>query len=654
MYPGTQFNWYDESFISNETPVTVADDAPLFMAVSSFDKGPENFIEVGGQEFNQLFGTMNFFKHGQNALQLQNIINAGGRLLVKRVVASDSKLANIVFVANVTAVQKEIQKTNDQGQPLYWTTEEKTAATTEVTDWPVMLPVYIDADGNETTQPSDNPVLSAKISSEAKTFENVTGDMKNARESVDASALELLSVPDVSDRMSELTTTSVFPLFTIVDNGRGASSKAIRIEPDYSTSRGSGHMFYNFKVYEGNTTTEDETITVDPTVIYSNTSYRLDPFTCTQVIGEVNEVVFEKFIEKLADISLIDANTLRGYDVVFAKDNKGSDIPNIIIDNESIDLNASNGVALKSGDNGSFGDAPAADPESDAYAAWEAALLDVWQGNVTSEIYDVDQHKVYAVLDANLPASIKAAIADLVGFRQDCVFFRDLGVGHYTFSEISGAKNDLPEIPEENRKFVADYATSYQVKDPVTQKNIEVTMLYDLATNLVSHLANRANAPVAGIYNGMVLASAIKGTENFKPVITPKVNQKQAMEDLHVNYAIFEGNDLVIQSSYTCQDTLSQLSFVNNVLGIQEVLRAVRTACPINRFSLANGSDLSNYAKNVTNVLDNYTGRFDVLEFEYTANKLQAQQKIFYASIRFAFLNWAQSEIFNVYAINNQ
>jgi hypothetical protein len=96
------------------------------------------------------------------------------------------------------------------------------------------------------------------------------------------------------------------------------------------------------------------------------------------------------------------------------------------------------------------------------------------------------------------------------------------------------------------------------------------------------------------------------------------------------------------------------LSFVNNVLGIQEVLRAVRIACPINRFSLANGSDLSNYAKNVTNVLDNYTGRFDVLEFEYTANKLQAQQKIFYASIRFAFLNWAQSEIFNVYAINNQ
>jgi hypothetical protein len=309
---------------------------------------------------------------------------------------------------------------------------------------------------------------------------------------------------------------------------------------------------------------------------------------------------------------------------------------------------------MKNGSNGVFGDAPAADPTSEAYAAWQAALLEVWDGSVTNEIYDVDQHKVFAILDANLPNNVKGAIGDLVTFRQDCVFFRDLGIGNYTFSEIKAAKEALPAIDDNLKKFVADYCTTYQIKDPLTHKNIEVTMLYDLATNLVSHLVNRANAPIAGIYNGMVLANAIKGTENFKPVVTPKVNQKQAMEDLHVNYAIFEGNDLVIQSSYTCQDTLSQLSFVNNVLGIQEVLRAVRIACPINRFSLANGSDLSNYAKNVTNVLDNYTGRFDVLEFEYTANKLQAQQKIFYASIRFAFLNWAQSEIFNVYAINNQ
>jgi hypothetical protein len=69
------------------------------------------------------------------------------------------------------------------------------------------------------------------------------------------------------------------------------------------------------------------------------------------------------------------------------------------------------------------------------------------------------------------------------------------------------------------------------------------------------------------------------------------------------------------------------------------------------RFSLSNGSDLTSYAKAVQTVLDDYKDRFDILEFEYTADSLKAQQKIFYASIRFAFLNWAQSEVFDLYAI---
>jgi hypothetical protein len=179
-------------------------------------------------------------------------------------------------------------------------------------------------------------------------------------------------------------------------------------------------------------------------------------------------------------------------------------------------------------------------------------------------------------------------------------------------------------------------------------------MLYDMASLMTNHFATNYNAPTAGTYNGFILESAIKGTVNYTPINTPKANMKQSMEDLHANYAIFEGDNCVVQTSYTSQSTLSQLSFLNNVIAIQEVMRAVRRACPANRFSLSNGSDLTTYAKNVQTVLDQYSSRFDVLQFEYTANSLMAQQKIFYASIRFAFLNWAQSEIFDLYAINNE
>ena len=173
-----------------------------------------------------------------------------------------------------------------------------------------------------------------------------------------------------------------------------------------------------------------------------------------------------------------------------------------------------------------------------------------------------------------------------------------------------------------------------------------------MAACLIDHIKENANAPVAGTVNGFILENAIKGTINFTPVITPKGNQKEAIDNIRVNYAIFEDDNCVVQSCYTSQQAYTQLSFLGNVIGIQEVLRAVRTACPKNRFALSTGSDLSNYADAVNDVLANYVGNFSILNFIYVQDDLRASQKIFYASIEFAFLNWAQTEIFDIYAIN--
>ena len=62
---------------------------------------------------------------------------------------------------------------------------------------------------------------------------------------------------------------------------------------------------------------------------------------------------------------------------------------------------------------------------------------------------------------------------------------------------------------------------------------------------------------------------------------------------------------------------------------------------------------MSNYAKAVNNVLVNFASNFDSLTFEYTQDKLRSAQKIFYASIKFSFGSWAQTEIFDLFAINS-
>jgi Holliday junction resolvasome RuvABC endonuclease subunit len=68
---------------------------------------------------------------------------------------------------------------------------------------------------------------------------------------------------------------------------------------------------------------------------------------------------------------------------------------------------------------------------------------------------------------------------------------------------------------------------------------------------------------------------------------------------------------------------------------------------------LTTGLSLQNYADAVTKVLEDYQNNFSTLEFIYTEDNVKAAQKIFYASIQFAFLNWAQTEIFDIYAIND-
>jgi hypothetical protein len=578
MYPTTQFNIIDNSQIFQNTENNTIDDAPLFMQVFSADKGTEDLIEISGADnFAAMYGTMDFFKHGQSAIQAQNIINAGGRLFAKRVVAEDSLLANLVICANLSNI-------DDGKVSIKW---------------------------------------EARSIQNCKTFDEVK-----------SAAADLLD-----------PSNGVYPLIVFSDNGRGVSKKSIRITPDYPTSKTIGATFYDLKVYEGTTEIEKISISFDPDVKVSNDSYRLDELTSKQVTGLVMEDVYKLYLAALSDGLLIEEAELRKYDIIFGYTNRGAVLEGFELDQEGINLDADNGILLKEGSNGSFGDSPV------GTADWENAIAAVFNGTFSDEVYDVDQHKIAAVVDANYPVSDKNAIFDFVSFRQDCAFFRDYGVGLKTYLEIKGMHDNFAE---RRNFFTGDYATSYQIKDPVSKKNIEVTMLYDMAYDLVDHIANQAFTPLAGTSNGFILRNAIKGTINFTPINTPSFNQKEAMDDIRVNYAIFEDDNCVVQSCYSSQDAYTQLSYFGNIIAIQEVMRAVRTACPRQRYTLASGSDLTNYATAVNSVLNEFVSNFDTLRFTYTNDPLKTSQKIFYASIEFAFLGWAQTEIFDIYAINNE
>lgn len=624
MYPGTIINdWNDQSEFNSVTATTDALYHPLVLVVSSFDRGTEKLSRYVGDSFYDMFGSkMSFAKHGQAAIQAARVISAGGELLVKRVVADDATLANVVFVAKLAS--ETIQKTNENGDLLYYNEQ-----------------------GEETTEVTDDIVV--KETKKSVKWEAVTVEGCKTFEEVKVEVAKLFKEDE-----------KVFPLMTFADNGRGVSTKAIRITPDYTTSKGRNMIFYTVKVYEGTTVLEKQTMTLDPDKVINKVSYGLDENKFTQVISYTDSGVYAAYKAAVAEFLGLAEDDLNNKDLINMRTERGLKLEDQdLIADTSVDLDADFGVSLQSGSNGAFGVAPVNSK------AWTTSIVNFFRGLTDEdEIYDRDTHKICAIFDANYPVEVKRAIASFVNFRKDMFYFRDLGLGINSYGDLTVALENVhtpdPNYVDEGTevmesKFIGDYMTSYKINDPVTAKRIEVTMMYDFAYCMTRLFATSPHVPCAGYINGMVLESAIPGTINFTPRHTPKANQLDLIEDLRVNYAIFESTgNCIVQTLYSCHDKNSQLKYINNVLAIEQVLRAIRTACPRNRYSFQSGNDFSDFATAVSNVIRPYTPNFSVLRFRYTQDDLKAAEKIFYGSLDFAFNNWEQTEIFDVNAINTE
>jgi hypothetical protein len=436
-----------------------------------------------------------------------------------------------------------------------------------------------------------------------------------------------------------------YPLFVISDSGRGLSNKKIKIVPDYTTSRNRDYVVYNFSDLEGTTIMESIVFSADPNVIYNNASMSLSSAArdiLKQVTAKSIDDSLEKFINKISSITAVAADDIRVNDFLFGKTNRGAQLTFIEIDSAGLALDHIYGLNLTEGTNGSFGDSPFGTP------GYEAAITKFFDGTITKQIYDLDRYKIDLVLDANYPAGVKRAIENLVTYREDAFYFRDLGLNLYTLDEILVADSDSTK-----NKFCASYLTTYDIIDPYTKKQINVSMMYSLAKLLVQHFINGRSSPLAGQIHNMVLTDAIKGTINFTPIITPDVNQKTTLEDARINYASYQDEMLVIETLFTSQEKLTQFSFINNILSVQEVTKEIRTLCPKIRYQNIDGggTDLKKYQEDIQAIIDRYSGNFKELKFVYVQDPIMVSNKIFQAALKCTFKNFVQSEIFKIEAL---
>lgn len=649
MYPGTILNYIDNSQINTETEILLDTRSPLWLMASTFPKGPEKLTVTDATNFYELYGdTMDFDKYGQLNLQAKNIIDNGGRLWVKRLMPKDATYGNLYYTATVT---------------------DETQVTTH----------------------------KAKITWKAVSKENIK------------SYEDLKTAINTDTQVPEGQVANTFVPFAFIDNGRGGSIvKNIRFTPDYNISRNLNTTFYNFEIYEGGTRKEYNTVTVDPDVIINDKAYRLYKEDYLQIDAFAYEEQFDKLVDAIYNIvnpkdeqgNVTENHSkreIRSMDLLFGYTNRGETSDFIEVDYDqgsaatetspavppTASFNVKYGTSLGGGIDGWYREKEdeTIEPIELQYVHeeeqeldiggksnyfYEKALVDLmvqfYHGEIDDIIYDVDNYRLFGIADANLPKDVKQAITEYTVFRNDCFFFRDLCiVGDDSFESILSRSNTLVDkdttASGNNNEFAqtfmyADYCTTYDIVDPETRKREKVTMMYDLVSCLTRAYITTPFNPNAGTYNGYILESALPDSLNFIPLKKPRVNYKQSMDDARINYAIYEeNNNLVVQSLYTKNKIYSQLSYINNVLAMQEIGRRVAMVCPSVRYSLqVNGNDISDYTKIINAVLERYAGSFDVLEFVYSGDSIHVQQKIFYGSIQFSFANWYQTEIFDLIA----
>lgn len=620
MKPDVIIKWDDQSQINQPTvPTEDTIDRPIIMVACSADKGPEEWKKkLYGQEFFDYYGNIpSFVKHGQALIQAANVINAGGYVTMKRVVATDSTLANIGVYAQVNNIQK--QKTDANGVPL-----------------------YADADtGKETTEASGNtPIME----------NHVQIDYKLAAISLNGNDVNTFANTFLADKQhtNNLGEDGTYPLFIICDNGRGVSNKRFRIYQDDTTSKPRTYVSYFIDVLEDGETLETISFTMNPDIILKDRNMSLQNsirIHSKQIRCVFFEDEYNAFCDNVAYLIGDTENNFKYADVLFGADLDGNAYSNITIGTD-VNLSTVYGIQLLNGSNGNFGERPI------NAAEYPTELKKAFDGSFSDEIYDLDNNRIDAIFDANYPATVKRAIEQLVNFREDCMFFRDLGLGAASIEEIR-----LRDLDNTKSRFCATYCNSYDIYEPYTKKQITVTIMYHLAQLFVRHFINGRIRPFCGQKYDIVIPTddMVPGTLNFYPKHTPQLDQKVEMDDLRINYcSYYDGDVLTMNSEYTSQTEYTQLSWINNVLGVQELIKAIRALCPKIRYTFLDGEDLAKYKKDVQNtVIDKYADRFQSCTIEYVSDALYDSNKVIYAVIKVQFRNFIQTEIFKIIALQS-
>lgn len=686
-YPRTRFEIVDKTNVQEISTNTITYPKPLAMQLITADKGPENWTVVRDlDDFANKYGSISFAKHGQAQLNVAEILRAGGAVLVKRLVGDNAGIGNETLCV-------KFSKTIDMHTP---TEEDPAKSPTYNIDfiWTCM---------SKTNNPYNDTEKIFKTHDEVVKAINDKYTSSSHKSFVDVFTYEKKE-GDVADNATDntLTISTSYPLFTITTVDRETTNLSFKMSPIYNNE----NVLYKFSLYE-NINGKDElvsganniAVSLDPNLQINNIPYDIESRVNVNMssirvqmypnnINEYVSIINRYFNPNNFTISaynrdligLFNPDGASMYDITSSniKVFSNEDTRNLYVNNGmSVNINCPDVDPVSfSRDDSSYercvelalhalgtmkgtAGAPNSDADPDNYAEGYYTSIITNRTNFDTIIYDTDRYKIDFVCDAGYDIRIKNSIAYLAGYRQDFVFLCDLSnisktnVANAEIYNIN-AKSEIIEAASKiaESKFVAIYHNTADVYDPYTKKQIKITLPYLLGPKMVNHINNGVGKPFAGILNNITFPEIIDGSVNFIPRVFHKIDQKADFVEKNINYITYYDSLPVMDTMYVNMPNYTQLSYLNNIMNVQTIIKELRTRCPKTRYTFMDGTDLQRYLDDTISIINNYNSFFKSISIKYMADAEYESQNIFYAVLTVQFRNFVQEEYFRIFAIS--
>lgn len=310
---------------------------------------------------------------------------------------------------------------------------------------------------------------------------------------------------------------------------------------------------------------------------------------------------------------------------------------------ESIGILSIEGIALESGNDGSFADDVDAATRDEAI---EAAYLAAFQGAYDKAITSKRRAPVDLMLDANYPLNVKKAMVALAKNRYDAACHLDTNL----INNVDDLETFYTQISDLSERIVSFDAGMFKTTDPITGKVIPVTISLWLSSKIPQHFNVYGNhTPLAG-EEYATLSGYQKNS--IRPIIDAddEAIKELLYDKLRMNYIeCISENTYMRGTQQTSQNFWSDLSEENNMLVLLEIKRKIERLAAKNRYKWADPAELRLFKEACKEIFSSYQGtKCRTLEIDVQSNAWETTRYIVHVYLAVTFRTFQKRAIIEI------